>query len=63
MNDGSPRCSHGALAVLIARPDLGEGWVQPIAEDCGFCQRDPSSAKIPYKPGPAPEAPKPSSSA
>jgi hypothetical protein len=51
MNDGSPRCSHGALAAFVPRPDLGEGWVQPIAGGCKLCQANPQSVRLPFKLG------------
>lgn len=54
MNDGMPKCSHGHVAREIQRPDLGPGWVQPIADGCTLCALDPSSARLPYKVGDKP---------
>jgi hypothetical protein len=52
MNDGAVRCPHGNKASLVPRPDLGEGWVQKVADGCGLCEADPDFARqIPYKPG------------
>lgn len=49
MNDGE-RCGHGhRITKLESAPvgsDPADSWVQPVAEACPFCQRDPSDRPL-----------------
>jgi hypothetical protein len=51
MNDGQTRCGHGNIAKLIPRPDIGDGWVQAVAESCRLCEANPGSAPLAFQPG------------
>ena len=51
----SKTCPHGNVSQLRSRDDLGEGWVEPFAEECRLCEG--KAADIPFKPGPPQRAP------
>lgn len=49
MNDGMERCGHGHRITryeTVMGVEPGDVWVQPVAEVCPFCQRDPSDKPL-----------------